>query len=273
MQTMTDVGLALGAAIYHDHDLSVRPDSLLSIIRAVFGERSLEGEYTQSILPAGALKYGKPSRLHLARLANRIDAGEIARVIIETVARTPDCNVRVVIADVTPDPLRREPLTPRDWKYDISAGFGSNPVAALGRDRLTALLVELADCVQAKAGVIHWANSASYASGLAMGAGGGVPEAQERKIAHSYYQRDLWGPVIRGPSWGTFLSACHVEQMGGIGRLERESGCARVVALRSGGAFLQLTPTSEPLDVDRDDDPRLLALARFLAPICVPSRE
>lgn len=60
------------------------------------------------------------------------------------------------------------------------------------------------------------------------------------------YWRRQWGDVIRGPAWGTFLGAGHVEKLGGMTRIERESGCARVIALGSGGAYLQTT--LEPTD-------------------------
>jgi hypothetical protein len=65
--------------------------------------------------------------------------------------------------------------------------------------------------------------------------------------------------VIRGPAWGTFLGAPHVDKLGGMTRIERESGCARVIALESGGAYLQTTP--EPTDGVPE------ALVRFLEPV------
>jgi hypothetical protein len=52
-----------------------------------------------------------------------------------------------------------------------------------------------------------------------------------------------------------------------VRRIEADSGCARVVALASGGAFLQLTAIDHPIVDDHDDGGRLAALARFLGPV------
>lgn len=74
----------------------------------------------------------------------------------------------------------------------------------------------------------------------------GRTAAQNDRVTDGLYWRPRWGEVIRGPAWGTFLGAQHVDKLGGIARIERESGCARVIALSSGGAYLQTT--AEPTD-------------------------
>ena len=80
------------------------------------------------------------------------------------------------------------------------------------------------------------------------------------------YWESRWGDVIRGPAWGTFLDASHVERLGGFERIERDSGRDRVKRLTSGGGFLEATSPSAPM-LDHDDHGRLTDLARFLEPV------
>jgi hypothetical protein len=76
----------------------------------------------------------------------------------------------------------------------------------------------------------------------------------------AYYWRSSWGQVIRGPSWGTFLSQTHVATLGDLSKLP----AARIVPLSSGGAFVQAT--AEPFDVS-SPPARLGELRAALAPV------
>ena len=104
-------------------------------------------------------------------------------------------------------------------------------------------LCDFAAGVAATAGVVLWSPSLSYARALALLASGDdLTKEQASRVSDAYYWRSKWGDVIRGPEWGTFLSAAHVAKLA-----ERELPAA-VTRLFSGGAFVQVT--AEPFDVD-----------------------
>jgi hypothetical protein len=135
-------------------------------------------------------------------------------------------------------------------------------VVAVGAERFDGVetLIKFADSVATRAGVIFVANTMEYARALASGGSGPTLNAtQIDRITDGLLTRSRWGDTIRGPAWGTFLGAHHVDKLGGMTRIDRESGCARVIALSSGGAYLQTS--AEPSDVVPE------ALIRFLEPV------
>jgi hypothetical protein len=153
-------------------------------------------------------------------------------------------------------------------RYRFTASFGAARLRELGAQRVLDAVIEFADAVAARAGIVHWAETTRYAACLASGAGSDqLTKAQTDHVSDLRYWEPRWGDVIRGPRWGTFLGAAHVAALGGLARVERESGCARVVGLRSGGAFLQATPLGQPIVEDRDDGGVLAHLAAFLDPV------
>ena len=81
------------------------------------------------------------------------------------------------------------------------------------------------------------------------------------RVADSLYWRSYWGRIIRGPAWGTFLSAAHVEQIGGLDSVRSSS--ARIEQLASGGAFVQLTDVGDPI-LDGSSRPELAVLESTL---------
>lgn len=256
---------ALGCALYFDTDLSANPEPLAGLIRSIFGEASRE--LTQWTTSEKTQQVGAPAPFKLAALLRRISSGAVASAAVETPPRTLDQDRRLVLAQTTPAAKVRDDVPPRSWRYNLVAALGRASVRELGAARVIDQLLLFAGAVRAKAGVVHWADSASYASGLAMGAGGGLSPAQEARVADSWFWRPHWGRIIRGPAWGTVLSEEHVDRMGGLARIESGCGCFRVAPLSSGGAFLQLTPIDAPIVEDHDEGGQLAALARFLAPV------
>ncbi|MBI4492109.1 MAG: hypothetical protein HY690_04890 [Chloroflexi bacterium] len=66
---------------------------------------------------------------------------------------------------------------------------------------------------------------------------------------------------VRGPGWGLWLTACHLEGLGGRARVLREAPVHRIVE-RPTGLWLELT--ADPWDVPEE---ALARLASYLAPI------
>ena len=266
---------ALGCALYFDRDLSVDSTPLESLLRSLFAE----GAFAQWMTSERTQQVGSPAAFDLGILMKKVRSGTIASAAVETPNRAPDAGRRFVLVQTTPAAKVCEAVPPRSWRYDLVAAFGAASLRELGVSHVIDRLLAFAGAVRATAGVIHWTDTAEYATGLAMCAGGGLTPAEEARVVDSCDWRTDWGRIIRGPSWGTFLSPRHVDHLGGIEHVERNSGCARVVRLTSGGAFLQLTPVEAPLVEESlsrpagreretpDNHTQLAALARFLVPV------
>jgi hypothetical protein len=264
MPAMTD-GLALGAALHFDHELAGDPQPFATVVCALFGERS-DGEFRQFIIPDAPRKGRPPVPLNLEKLVERINEGTVATASVGTGPHTPDPDEMRISASTVREGRPSRSLT--KCRYNFSAELGANRLRELGAQRVLDLLIAFADAVAARAGVVQWASSTVYAACLAMGGGSDrLTKAQNSHVSDLLYWQPRWGDVIRGPQWGTFLGAAHVTVLGGIGRIERESGCARVVALASGGAFLQATPIDQPIVEETDDGGVLARLSEFLAPV------
>lgn len=263
---MTDTP-ALGCAVYFDTELPRDVAPLQELLRSIFGLASRDGAIAQWTTSEQTQQVGAPAKYDLATLSKQIHAGKLASAAVETAAGTLDAQHMLVLAQTTPAAKLRPGVPPRSWRYDLVAAFGAERLRELGAARVIQQLVAFADAVRARAGVIFWAETTSFAAGLAMGAGGGLTAAQEVRVADSRYFRSHWGRIIRGPAWGTFLSAQHVEKLGGLEALKAHSGCAHVERLSSGGAFLQLTSVDAPLVEDHAEAGPLCALGKFLAPV------
>ena len=82
--------------------------------------------------------------------------------------------------------------------------------------------------------------------------------------------RSRVGPRVRGTYWGTLLGPALVEELGGLAGLIRDAPVVVAEPLGNGGAYLQLTPTPEPITTETMQR-GLLALERFLQPVLVPT--
>jgi hypothetical protein len=264
---------ALGAAVYFDKELAADPTPFASLIAPIFGTAASRERFTQWTIRLDNKKARAPRAFELNRLLADITNGTARSAAVETPPQAPDADSMLVCARTTPIARLGESDQLIAWRYDLIAGFGATALATLGAARAIDLIAAFAGAVGATAGVLHWAASFSFASSLAMCASGaGLTPEQDRKVAATYYWRSQWGRCIRGPSWGTVLSATHVDRLGGVRRLERESGCASVVPLSSNGALLLLTPIDSPIVEDHDDRGRLEALERFLQPVLGKAR-
>ena len=254
------VDLALGCALYFDTDLSADPTALFALWERLAPASS--SQMTQWTTSERSQQVEKPAALDIDTLRHRITAGETASAAIETAPKTPDRECVLVLAQTTPAARLREGTPPRHWRYSLVVAMGAGPLSRIGRRVAVDAIVEVADRVAVKAGVIHWAQTTSFASGLAMGAAGaGLSADEEARITHSLYWRSHWGRIVRGPSWGTFLGKSHVAQLDNLAALGAR--CARAVMLESGGAYLQLTNVDEPVDVAASDQ-RLTHLRQAL---------
>jgi hypothetical protein len=242
---------AVAAALYFDHELAADPRPFVALVESL---TAVGNSFRQSYLDTENRKMRPPTEFDLKRLVARITKGMTADVGVETALRTPDVDTLFVAVDTTPVAKRPERYALTKCRYEATVAIG-----AARFDNVDAI-VNFADSVAARAGAIFVANTAEYARALATGGSGPtLTAAQNDRITDGLYWRPRWGDVIRGPEWGTFLGAPHVDRLGGLERIKRESGCARVIALSSGGAYLQTTP--EP--TDEVPEP----LVRFLEPV------
>lgn len=226
--------LSLGAALYFDHELAADPAPISALWRRLAVPPGLRQWW------ATAKSSRKPTPLDLDALVAKVAAGDTTRAAVETEHRG-----LLVFAQTTPSVSLDEGMPPRQWKYDAVIALGPDELAAIGREVVLDALCEFAGAVRVKAGIVLWSESLAYASALAMlSSGSDLTAAQASRVTDSYYWRTHWGRVIRGPEWGTFLSATHVGALGDLSKLP----AAKVVPLASGGAFVQAT--SDPIDVD-----------------------
>jgi hypothetical protein len=246
---MTMTTLALGAALYFDYELASDPLPLITLWSRI----ATQAELCSWILtPKGATK---PVDFDATQLVRRIESGVTTTVGIETRNR----DVTIIASTARAASLDRRPPAPR-WSYDLAVVLGAERVAALGRDAIVNALCDFAGAVAATAGVVVWSASLDFARALALLSSG--PDLRRQHVSalvDAQLNRSHWGNVIRGPEWGTFLSASLVAKLEG-----RALPAARTVALTSGGAFVQVT--AEPFDVEAP--PRILAdLREALAPV------
>lgn len=254
---------ALGAALYFDVELAIDPRPFAAVVKTLAdSSRTSCLQWTMDVENDGP----PPTSFDLDALISLIAAGSVSTAAVETVPQTPDADRMFVSAGTTPAAKRPERFVHTRCRYDFKASIGAARLRDLGASRALEAIVEFGDAVAARAGVVYWADTTVYASCLASFAHNDLlSREQSDHISDLMYWRPRWGDLIRGPAWGTFLGATHVATLGGIPIIERESG-ARVVALRSGGAFLQATPIDAPLCEGRDDG-ALKHLTAFLAPV------
>ena len=259
--SIVDNGFALGAAIHYDFELAAKPKPFEVLVEGLFGTSSPRGEPRHWFIDVHNRKAPPPAPLNLLKLVRPVAGGGIATAAVETAPNTADPDMMLVRAGTAPIDKQPERFTQTKCLYDAVAVIGSAQLRQVGMQRAL-------DAIVAFAGVVHCADSAAYAAGLA--SCGGSPALSREQVGHItdlMYWRPRWGDIIRGPAWGTFLGAAHVERLGGVGRIERQGACAQVIALHSGGAFLQATPIESLLIEGRDDGGVFARLSQILAPV------
>jgi hypothetical protein len=258
--------LSLGAALYFDHDLPSEPAPIIQLLGALFG-KSAPGELVQWFHRVDNERTTTGTRFELSALERTLRLGEMSTATVESPPETPDHDHVMVLAHTTPAAKLPSPQR-QAWRYDLVVAVGPTWLERIGSERIVQQLVAFADTVAATAGVILWADSLRYASDLAWAIGGSssLTAAQRSRVSDEMYWRSQWGKVARGPAWGTFLGAAHVERLGGIANLQRDASPARVISLDSGGVFIQASPIEAPI-VSTTDAAEHPALAKLLAPV------
>lgn len=259
--------LALGASFHFDTELAANLTPFEAFASWMIKETGAPG-FVSWYLNYDNGKRSPPARpLNLPALIRRIRTGKTRVVAVQSALKADDDD-RVIFCVDTFDSSRRG-YRQTKARFHAYAAFGPHPLHALEPERVIDRLVAFADAIDVGTGAVYWAATARYAGLLA--SGGGDYQLSREQNRHSndlHGNQHRWPDIIRGPAWGTFLSAQHVQMMGGLERITRESGAARVVALpTSGGAFVQATPVDEPLVEDHDDGAVLARLASFFAPV------
>lgn len=244
---MTTLGhrLHLGAVVYHDHDLTADPAPLDVLLRRL---GSTPGLLAWS---ARASSSTKPAPFDRDKLVAKVRSSETVTVGVET----PDRSLTLIASTGAPDSG-----LPRAWKHDLVLALSNAHVASLGLEVVIGAMCDFASEVDVKAGIALWSPSLAFARALAfLASGTDLTKEQAGRVTDAHYWRRQWGDVIRGPEWGTFLSAAHVAKLDG-----RALPAAKVISLASGGAFVQAT--SEAFDLETPP-PSLDALRDTLAPV------
>ena len=246
------VTLSLGAALYYDHDLSTGPAPLRALWEALTHELPASKLYQWT----GTIsRVGMKQPFELEKLEAAVASGNAASAAIET------DHGSLVLSHATAAAELREPLVPRPWRYDTAIAISGDDLAQINRERAVEAIVAFADAVAVKAGIVYWTESVAYASALATGGfSGGLTSAQERHVRDSHDLSNHWGRIVRGPAWGTFLGAAQVALLGDLSKLQP----AKVVRLRSGGAYVQLVGEATSID---EPSPPLDQLRAALAPV------
>lgn len=235
----------LGAVVYFDRDLAADPAPLEALLRHLGAAQGLRA------WTARARSSTKPAPFVMDKLLAAVRSADTVTVGVETADR----GVTLIAATGAPGSNH-----PPGWKHDLVLAMSDAQVAALGQGAVLNAVCDFAGAVAANAGIVLWSRSLSYARALALLASGDdLTREQASRVSDAYFWRPRWGEVIRGPEWGTFLSAAHVAKLAG-----RALPAARVTPLSSGGVFVQAT--TEPFDVD-EPPPALANLREALAPV------
>lgn len=246
---------SLGAALYHDHSIAESPGPAETLLDALLPQSEGLQQFSVPLSP----RKEAPGPLQRNALFARVKRGELASFLITTPATTADADVITIGFLLAPSTAAAQEGR-AGYRYRLDVALGAAAVARRGTTAVIEALVAFANTVSPRAGVVFPAESASFAHAYASGTRGGLTEEQDRRVKDVFYAVYELGDRIRGPEWGTFLTAHHVEKLGGHERIEREAGCAAVRTLAHGGLYLQLT--------ERPDEPHSLdALAAFLAPV------
>lgn len=258
---------SLAAALYFDTELASNVEPFARLTATLFSSK--EHQFVQFSMPIENTKARPPSSFDVPKLLKRITDGQVSLVAVETEAKTPDHDQMRVSVTTTPIAQRPERFFSQTrCRYVCHAQFGPSPLAALGTQRVLDALIAFADAVQTRAGIVLWADTTLFASCLvSTGSSSKLTRDEDQQVLASMDGQSRWGDTIRGPQWGTFLGSDHVARLGGIERIERDSRCARVVGIASGGAFLQATTIDDPIVVGHDDGGKLARLTAFLAPV------
>jgi len=256
---------ALGVAIYFDLELASNTLPFGRLVETLFSNNL---DCSQFSIPIENVKAKPPKKLQLDNLLNQIEDGVVSLAAVETPPRTGDSHQMMVSVGTTPIAQHPERFSQTRCRYACHAQVGSEPLAKLGIQFVLDAMTAFADAVGVRAGIALCADTTVFASCLVACSGSSsLTREQDQRVLAQIDGRSRWGESIRGPGWGTFLGLEHVKRLGGLDRIESASGCARVVPLTSGGAFLQLTSTETPLVEGHYTDDVLGQLALFLAPV------
>jgi len=256
---------AFAAVFYFDVELAANVAPFERLLEALFSRN--RGFY-QFLIPVENTKAQPPKPLDLGKLLERIADGVVSVAAVETPPKTPDSEQMRVSVNTTPLANQPERFSQTRCRYACDAEFGAASMDEIGAQAVVDAIVAFADAVGARAGIALWADTTIFASSLVTcGGSSKLTREQDQRVLALIDGQSRWGDAIRGPQWGTFLGPALVERLGGIARIVRESGCARVVSLTSGGAFLQATPIDAPIVEGHDDGGVLARLAQFVAPV------
>jgi len=265
--SVSDGNFALGAAIHYDFELATNPQPFETLVKSLFGVSSPTGEFVHWFRPLKGKRTPPPPPLDVDKLVRLVRRG-VASAAAETAPNTADSDLLLVVAGTRPINDGPERFTMTKCRYNAVIAAGAARLRRLGVQRVIDAIVAFADAVEVRAGVVHCADSSTYASALASCGASGLSRAESDHVSDLMYFEPQWGDVIRGPAWGTFLGAAHVARLGGAAHIADSAPCAGVSSLRSGGSYLQATPSEAPL---LEHDPSLATtlekLARFLDPV------
>lgn len=241
--------MALGVAIHFNRPLSGDPGPLERLLSAIWGGATVDSRFGKHVYGVpGVMKLKSRSGYERDRILEMIRDGGADMVLLTPRTVPEEGGVFDLSVDcASPDRLPDE-AEDRPWRYQLGLAIGSRHLEAIGHDAVVTSVLATAEELDAVAGVIFPASSDNAATALVTLAGGdGLPREVKRRIRPLLMMADQWGDTIRGPEWGTLLSAKHVDQLGGIDAVTT-MGTWTTRALSSGGAYVQLTPSPDDMD-------------------------
>ena len=227
---------AIGAAIYHDHDLAEDATPLLRLIDTLAAGAADLRLFCVPLAP----RREASTEFVREKLIARISGGALASALVETAPTTPAGDSLAITVTL------QAPAQPAGYRYELGVALGETFVARRSLAAIVDEVLAFAGAVDARAGAIFPAETAAYAYSLAVGGvAGDLTEAQARRAKDVFYDVHELGDRARAPEWGNILGRHHA----------RELAAARVqdVIVRElprGGAYVQLTP--DPTDASLD---------------------
>jgi len=138
MSVVDDV--ALGAALYFDHDLSAEPTPLVRLLEELFGESAPASSLVQWFHRVDNQRATPGTNYELAAFERKLRRGETSTAAVETPPKTPETDQVMVLAHTTPSARLPTPLN-QAWRYDLVIAVGPRWLERLTPGRMVKAVI------------------------------------------------------------------------------------------------------------------------------------
>ncbi len=255
-----------GAAFYCKHDLSARPELVITLLR-LLGEPSNTSVYFQGML-ARSDKFTRAMRLtSKSEVQLRVDiGGGVYSDIVAFLGQRPDPVSSVSIAF----PADRSSCTGHLGTLYLTVA----PSSASAAPHAVALSARAWSLAEPAYGLSVWGRtfpdvfSEIHMTPIADWRASPDP-GNESRLLGLQRRRQMIGAYARSAAWGTYLGGHLLEALGGFDAIQRSAPVTKVCSIPRGGAYLQLA--SDPLFLGTPEyEAAASRLEEFLRPILLP---